>query len=134
MTDNNKTGLEMIQGIINRMGSNSFSLKGWAVTLVAGVFALASKDADKIFFLVAYIPIILFWFLDSYYLQLEKKYRYLYNEVRVMVNEEFDFNMDVSQINNIDTEYVRCLVSLTEICFYFPLALLTTFIVALACL
>ena len=31
--------LEMVQGVINRMASNSFMLKGWAVTLVAGIFA-----------------------------------------------------------------------------------------------
>ena len=54
----------MIQGIINRMASNSFALKGWAVTLVAGIFALASKDTDKIYFLIAYVPIVVFWFLD----------------------------------------------------------------------
>ena len=45
--------MEMIQGVINRMASNSFALKGWTVTLVAGIFALASKDADKMYFLVA---------------------------------------------------------------------------------
>lgn len=54
--------LEMIQGIINRMASNSFALKGWAVTLVAGIFALASKDTDKIYFLIAYVPIVVFGF------------------------------------------------------------------------
>lgn len=32
------------------MASNSFALKGWTVTLVAGIFALASKDADKMYF------------------------------------------------------------------------------------
>lgn len=64
--------LEMIQGIINRMASNSFALKGWAVTLVAGIFALASKDTDKIYFLIAYVPIVVFWFLDSYYLLQER--------------------------------------------------------------
>ena len=57
--------LEMIQGIINRMASNSFALKGWAVTLIAGIFALAGKDADKMYFLVAYIPIIIFWGFTS---------------------------------------------------------------------
>ena len=65
--------LEMIQGIIERMGSNSFMLKGWAVTLAVGIFALSSEDSDKLFFLLAYIPIILFWFIDTYYLQLEGK-------------------------------------------------------------
>ena len=34
--------LEFIQGIITRMANNSFMLKGWAVTLVAGIFALSS--------------------------------------------------------------------------------------------
>ena len=58
--------LEMIQGVINRMAGNSFKLKGWAVTLVAGIFALASRDTDKLYFLIAYIPIVIFWGLDSY--------------------------------------------------------------------
>ena len=60
MMDNKVNHLEMIQGVISRMASNSFALKGWAVTLVAGIFALSSKDADKLYFLVAYIPIIVF--------------------------------------------------------------------------
>ena len=32
--------LEMILDVVNRMASNSFALKGWAITLVAGIFAL----------------------------------------------------------------------------------------------
>ena len=71
--------LEMIQSIISRMSQNSFSLKGWTITLVAGIFALAAKDANLSFFLISYVPIILFWFLDSYYLQMERKYRVFYN-------------------------------------------------------
>lgn len=50
------------------MAGNSFLLKGWAVTLIAGIFALSSNDTDKLYFLVAYIPILVFWALDSYYL------------------------------------------------------------------
>lgn len=34
------THLEMIQAVITRMAGNSFARKGWAVTLVAGLFAL----------------------------------------------------------------------------------------------
>ena len=60
--------LQMIQDIISRMAGNSFLLKGWAVTLIAGIFALSSNDTDKLYFLVAYIPILVFWGLDSYYL------------------------------------------------------------------
>ena len=60
--------LEMIQAVITRMAGNSFALKGWAVTLVAGLFALSGKDANQFYYLVTYIPIVVFWYLDSYYL------------------------------------------------------------------
>lgn len=50
----------MIQGIINSLASNSFALKGWAVTLVAGLFALSSKETDKLFFYITYVPIVVF--------------------------------------------------------------------------
>lgn len=52
--------LELIQSVINRMASNSFMLKGWAVTLVTGIFALVGKGTDKLYFLIAYIPVIAF--------------------------------------------------------------------------
>lgn len=78
--ENKLKHLEMIQGIINRMASNSFALKGWAVTLVAGIFALASKETDKIYFLIAYAPIAFFWFLDSFYLLQERLFRSLYGK------------------------------------------------------
>ena len=83
--------LEMIQSVINRMASNSFALKGWAVTLVAGIFALAGKDTDKMYFLVAYIPIIVFWGLDSYYLLQERLYRALYDKVMLLSDDKIDF-------------------------------------------
>jgi len=49
--------LEMIQKIIQKMATNSFSLKGWTVTLVAGIFALASKYSNKAFAIVTYVPL-----------------------------------------------------------------------------
>ena len=73
--------LPLIQGVINRMGNNSFLIKGWTVTLVAAIFALAATGTNQHFILVALIPIIVFWFLDSYYLKQERLYRELYNDV-----------------------------------------------------
>ena len=58
--ENKHKHLDYIQGVITRMASNSFALKGWAVTLIAGIFVLAGKDTDKMYFLVAYIPILVF--------------------------------------------------------------------------
>lgn len=73
--------LGFIQGIITRMGTNSFLLKGWSVTLVAAMFALAVKDADKRFMLISYFPIFVFWALDGFFLHQEKLFRKLYEGV-----------------------------------------------------
>lgn len=127
--ENKHFHMEMIQGIINRMANNSFMLKGWAVTLVAGIFVLASKDTDKMYFLIAYIPIILFWILDSYYLNLERLYRKLYDKVCSLDNEKTNYSMSVSEFKGSHRYYFSCLVSPTEIGFYLPLAALTAFII-----
>lgn len=122
--DNKIKHLEFIQGIISRMAKNSFALKGWAVTLVAGVFALAVKDADKLFCLIAYAPIIVFWGLDSFYLSLERQYRKLYNRVRLKNEKDIDFDLRLEQGNF--KSWFNCVLSKTEVFFYFPLALIST--------
>lgn len=123
--------LEMIQAVISRMASNSFSLKGWAVTLVAGVFALSNKDANEFYFLIAYIPIIVFWGLDAYYLLQERLFRALYNKIRKLNDAEIDFDMDISPVSfhKGRNTYCRCLISKTILCFYLPLALISAVIV-----
>jgi len=126
--ENKRKHLELIQGIINRMSSNSFMLKGWAVTLVAGIFAISAKDADKMYFLVAYIPVIIFWFLDAYYLKQEHLYICLYDEVRQRGEEEIDFCLNAAQYDTKE-EYTKCLLSNTEKWFYLPLAALCTGII-----
>lgn len=123
--------LEMIQGVINRMASNSFMLKGWAVTLVAGIFALVGNDNENIYNIIAYIPIIVFWGLDSFYLLQERLYRGLYEKVRLLDNSDIDFSMKAteaefgSEVNNL----FSCIISETELYFYFPLAIFCTIII-----
>lgn len=73
--------LEMIEHIIERMAKNSFQLKTWTMTLVAAIFALSSKDANKQALVFVFIPTIGFWLLDSFYLQKEREYRILYENV-----------------------------------------------------
>lgn len=73
--------LGFIQAIITRMGLNSFLLKGWSVTLVAAIFALAAKQADRRFVLLAFFPIAVFWLLDAFFLHQEKLFRRLYEIV-----------------------------------------------------
>lgn len=115
--------LEMVQNIVSRMASNSFSLKSWTVTLVVGILALSSKEADKNFLYFALIPIVVFWFLDSYYLQLERKYRALFDCVRKAPDNNIDFDMSFEKIRdqikvNKKLKYYSCFFSDTEWLFY----------------
>ena len=73
--------LEFIQGIINRLAQTSFLVKGWSVTLVAALFALAAKDANLKYAILPYFPVAAFWLLDGYYLHQERLYRALYEDV-----------------------------------------------------
>lgn len=130
-SENKIRHLEMIQGVINRMASNSFMLKGWGVTLVAGIFALAAKDTDKLYFLVAYIPVIIFWILDSYYLLQERLYRELYKKVCLTDEKNIDFSLSATkdEFGNDENCYCSCFFSKTEAGFYLPLALVCTGII-----
>jgi hypothetical protein len=89
--------LELIQGVINRLALNSFSVKGWSVTLVAALFALAAKDSNPKYVYVAYLPVITFWGLDGYFLMLERNYRRLYDDVRGRDQTAIDFSMNIGR-------------------------------------
>lgn len=123
--------LDLVQGVINRMASNSFMLKAWAVTLVAGIFALADKDTDKLYFLVAYVPVIVFWGLDAYYLLQERLYCSLYDKVRKTGDDNIDFSLRATteEFGSNKNCYCSCLFSKTEMWFYSPLAVICTGII-----
>lgn len=118
-----KDHLDMIQRVIDRMGNNSFLLKGWAVLVIVAIFTLAGESKDISCVLFTIVPLVVFWGLDSYYLQLERKYRKLYDWVRKRNNKKIDFNMNPNQVKlNIEDSknicFVNCLISKTEFLFY----------------
>lgn len=86
--------LEFIQQAINRMASNLFLLKGWTVTLIAAMFALAAKESKDFYFLLAYFPTLMFWLLDGYFLSQERRFRSLYDHVTNLDESAIDFSMD----------------------------------------
>jgi hypothetical protein len=88
--------LQMIQAVITRMAGNSFALKTGAVTLTTGVVALLSaiKNPTGVYVAAGVLPIAMFWWLDAKYLQLERLYRRLYDDVRRGAAGE-PFGMDV---------------------------------------
>jgi len=67
--------LEMLQGVITRLAGNSFTIKGWSVTLSTGTLAYLMKDGNPSVAYLALIPAVMFAILDGYYLLLEKRLR-----------------------------------------------------------
>lgn len=76
--------LTMLQGVITRMGANSFTLKALAATFgSAAVAVVATVGTPSPYYAVAAIvPMIIFWLMDAQYLRLERAYRKLYDHVR----------------------------------------------------
>ena len=73
--------LEFVQAVITRMNTNSFQIKGWTITIVAALLAIFASTKNELFILVSLFPVIVFWFLDTYYLTQERKFRGLYSDI-----------------------------------------------------
>lgn len=110
--------LEFIQLIITRMNVNSFLVKGWLVTLVAAIFVLSEKDANHQFLWFPPFVTILFWILDAYFLSNERKYRSLYDDVRVLTEDKINYSMDISNYQSGTHSVICCAVSATLLLFY----------------
>ena len=121
--------LEFIQNAINRMAGNLFFLKGWAVTLIAGLFALSAKDSNTNYVLVAYFPVVIFWLLDGYFLSQERKFRNLYSDVAKLNEKDIDFSMDTDKYKiYLKNSWISSIFSSTIFLFYLSLILAMTFI------
>lgn len=91
--------LKMLQTVIARMASNSFMVKGWCVTLVSALIALSGKDVPNMVF-VAALPVLMFWWLDAYFLRQEKLFRKLFDFVRENGKEDSGFSMKTVSENS----------------------------------
>ena len=126
--ENKRCHLNMIQQTITRMGNSSFSLKGWSVGIMIAIYAFAGQSEHKAV-VVTLIPLIVFWFLDAYYLMSERKFRELYNDVRLKKEEDIDFDMNFNNIKISMKDikkygFVNVLLSKTILPFFITIPLL----------
>ena len=89
--ENKRQHLQMIQDVISRMASNSFIVKGWAITAFGAMFAFYLQNKNYYILILVLILAIMFWWHDAYYLWLERRYRDLYNNCQA--NELCDFSL-----------------------------------------
>ncbi len=115
------TYLKMIQAAIDRMSTSSAIFKGFCATIVAGISAISFADTNKWILVLNLVPIVCFLILDIYYLQLEKRFRNLYEAVR---NREKDVDFDLTppktkEMKKADLWY--CMKSPSIYLFYVPM-------------
>lgn len=105
--------IEIVQDIIKRMAFNSFMIKGQAITLV--VITLLLKGAEKYQVWIAFVPLLVFWFLDAYFLWQERLYRKLYDWVvnNKLKTDEYLFDMNAYRFKEEVQAKFRIMFSIT---------------------
>ena len=110
--------IKIIQDVIKRMADNSFKIKGWTVTLI--VITLIFKGQTNDNHLLAFLPLVSFWILDTYYLRTERIYRKLYSWVveNRPKSDEYLFDLNPKRFENEVDSYLKTMFSISLRMFY----------------
>lgn len=118
--------LSMLQGVISRMATGSFTIKGYVVALlVALLIAFSRENVDKGFAFIVYFPFFLA-LLDIYYLKQEKVYRKVYSQAAKSKEADSNFSMGPSEDDLNSISYWGCSTSVAILPFYGLLVVLVT--------
>lgn len=122
--------LQMIQEPICRMSTISAIFKGFVATIVAGIAALTYCEVNTWILGLSFLPVLSFSFLDIYYLKIEKKFRFLYEQVRTGVHE-IDFSMQLTNNNVLAKSRVWDCIKSPSIWLFYPVMFVILIIVFL---
>jgi hypothetical protein len=111
--------MSMIQGVITRLETNSFTLKALAMTLAAAVLAFSGsvKKPSWVYPLAGCFPVVVFWIMDAQYLRLGRLFRRLYDSVR-LGKEKKPFSMNIKPFKKDEQSVVRIAFSWSVCWFY----------------
>jgi hypothetical protein len=122
--------LEIVQQVITRMASYSFFLKGWSVTLLSAILAIAVKDSLDRMIWIAFLPVSMFWMLDGYFLRQERLYRKLWDHIRAEDQDTpSDFSMDTSEVASHVASWLRVSFSKTLLVYHGTLFVLVVVLI-----
>ncbi|MRX40159.1 hypothetical protein GJU43_12800 [Flavobacterium sp. LC2016-23] len=83
---------EFVQNIITRMNANSFQIKSLTITIISAFLAIYATTTKELFLIIPIPIVVLFWFLDTYYLQQERKFKGIYNDITGLNNNPITTN------------------------------------------
>lgn len=101
--DNNliQTHLNLLQGIITRMANYSSSCKTWCITLVTALLAFNSDNSRLHLIWLCFLPILVFAFLDAYYLSMERQ---VVNQHKILVEKIHNGKVEINDLFGVKIE------------------------------
>lgn len=113
--------LEMIEAIISRLSSHSFSIKNWFVISLGGLLLYGLNNPGSKGLVVAFVVTTAFYLIDAYYLFLERCFRKKYNQALADECDLFDLNIkDIRK----ETSIFSALTSLSLLLYFVMFILL----------
>lgn len=128
---------KIIQNTILRMAQNSFLIKAWSITLIAGISVLTLSVINSLIYIILIGVVIIFWTLDTYYLRLERLYRFLYEDIVDAFNDSSRkaqikfFDMKFESFKEKVHSIPRIMISKSEGLFYIIITLTLCFLIVL---
>lgn len=104
--------LKLIESQISRMSECSFKVKNWSLTIIGSGFVFWLKNENKweLALMIAMLTLI-FWGIDAYYLNLERKYRKLYDDV---LNNSSKYKTYVLDTTRFDKDFSVLYTAITS--------------------
>lgn len=131
--DQKQQYLRFIQDIISRLNNNSFQLKNFALLLITGCLGIYASNKASLMFPIAIIITFVFWWLDSFYLCRERKFRGLFEDA-IKFDEKsakslYKMSLDeYTASKNKKFGHCNAFFSPTLFWFYFPLVAVLIFL------
>ena len=126
MTDEKKEYLQMLIEPVCRMSTMSAIFKGFSATIVAGISVISYSTTNVWIIGLSFLPVLAFAILDIYYLRLERRFRFLFNQVRTD-QHEIDFSLELTcnpvEISKAKARIWDCIKS-PSIYLFYPLMLM----------
>jgi len=126
MDEDKRKHLDYVQAVITRMNTNSFQLKNMAIVILTAMFAIFATAPKVLLLFLSVFPLFIFWLLDAYYLQQERKFRAMYNDIAGLTNQYVikTYDMTLTNYNGNGCSFSESFGSKTIFWFYFPLLLI----------
>jgi hypothetical protein len=110
----NSDRLQMIQAIITRLAGNSGAIKGFTVPVVTALLGVSINSKNGAYAWLGIFPVVVFGFIDAYYLALERRFRKLYERAIGEADTKWDLDAGKATFGDI----LRAVKSLSVWAFY----------------